>query len=415
MAAVHERSVESDFLLIIIRELLQRRPGLRVVLMSATIEAQLFQTYMGGCPSLHIPGRTHPVEVLYLEQVAGMLEGGVNLSFPSPDKGKGGWQQKQHQQRQRPGPPGAHRRGESDEAAGDDDGGEDAARALAETFGVEEARQMKAMLSTRSDKVPIDYDLIVRLTRHVVEAEAAARRKKGGGGGRDEKGGAVLVFLTGLAEIERAIGQMRRDPVLGSQDRARLFPLHSSLSTQAQRSIFKAVPPGVTKVVVATNIAETSITIDDVSYVIDACRVKETAFDPHTHMSSLREVWVSKAAASQRAGRAGRVRPGTCFRLVPEAHFQRVCLDYTLPEIRRTTLEDLVLRVLILEFGQPKDFLGRAIQPPSSKAVQAAVRTLEEIEAVHIRPGDGHIILRPLGFHLAALPLDVRLGKVRDV
>lgn len=378
--------------------------------MSATIEAQLFRNYMGGCPSLHIPGRTHPVEVVYLEQVASMLEGGATVSFPSPDKGKGGWHQ-QHQQ-QRPAPPGAHRRGESDEAAGDDDdGGEDAARALAEMFGVEEARQMKTMLSTRSDKVPIDYDLIVRLTRHVVEAEAAGRK----GGGDGKKGGAVLVFLTGLAEIERAIGQMRRDPVLGSQDRARLFPLHSSLSTQAQRSIFKTMPPGVTKVVVATNIAETSITIDDVSYVIDACRVKETAFDPHTHMSSLREVWVSKAAASQRAGRAGRVRPGTCFRLVPEVHYQRVCLDYTLPEIRRTTLEDLVLRVLMLELGQPKEFLGRAIQPPSSKAVQAAVRMLEEIEAIHIRPGNGHIILRPLGFHLAALPLDVRLGKVWDV
>lgn len=154
-----------------------------------------------------------------------------------------------------------------------------------------------------------------------------------------------------------------------------------------------------------------SIQIDDISYVIDSCRVKETAFDPHTHMSSLREVWVSKAAASQRAGRAGRVRPGTCFRLVPEDHYQRVLLDYTLPEIRRTTLEDLVLRVLMLELGQPKDFLGRAIQPPSTRAVNAAISTLEEIEAVHIKP-DGHIILRPLGFHLAALPLDVRLGKV---
>lgn len=166
---------------------------------------------------------------------------------------------------------------------------------------------------------------------------------------------------------------------------------------------------------VLTDMFPTSIhstQIDDISYVIDSCRVKETAFDPHTRMSSLREVWVSKAAASQRAGRAGRVRPGTCFRLVPEEHFQRALLDYTLPEIRRTTLEDLVLRVLMLELGQPKDFLGKAIQPPSDRAVDAAIRTLEEIEAVHIRPADGHIILRPLGFHLAALPLDVRLGKM---
>lgn len=140
--------------------------------------------------------------------------------------------------------------------------------------------------------------------------------------------------------------------------------------------------------------------------------MKETAFDPHTRMSSLREVWVSKAAASQRAGRAGRVRPGTCFRLVPEEFFERTLLDYTLPEMRRTTLEDLVLRVLMLELGQPKDFLNRAIQPPSATAVDAAIRTLEEIEAVHLRPADGHILLRPLGFHLAALPLDVRLGKM---
>ena len=129
-------------------------------------------------------------------------------------------------------------------------------------------------------------------------------------------------------------------------------------------------------------------------------------------MSSLVAVCTSKAAASQRAGRAGRVRAGDCFRLYSQDFFETQMPEYTLPEIRRTTLEDLVLRVLMLELGQPKDFLGKAIQPPSTRAVKAAIRTLDEIEAVHIRPADGLIILRPLGFHLAALPLDVRLGKV---
>lgn len=266
------RSIESDFLLIILRDLMRQRPALKVVLMSATIEASLFSNYMGGCPCLHIPGRTHPVQVLYLGHIADMLEGGaVTASVAAFQSAARGGESRRDQRKDGKGkgppslpPPRAQQQQQAGGNGEEGEGGQDAERALAETFGAEEAQRLKTQLSARSDRIPIDYDLIVRLTRHVVEREAAARAR-GGGGGRGQqgggKGGAVLVFLPGFAEIERAMGQMRRDPVLGDQGRARLFPLHSSVPTAAQKSVFCRLPEGVCKVVVATNIAETSITV----------------------------------------------------------------------------------------------------------------------------------------------------------
>jgi ATP-dependent RNA helicase DHX57 len=174
--------------------------------------------------------------------------------------------------------------------------------------------------------------------------------------------------------------------------------------------------PGVCKIVVATNIAETSITVSDVTHVIDAGREKQMAFDPHTHMTSLREVWVSQASAQQRAGRAGRVRPGICYRLYEQAFLEHEMLPHTLPEIRRVTLEDLILTVLLLELGSPQAFLQRAIEPPSSKAVAASLKVLLDIEAVSLGPKDENggntVLLKPLGFHLASLPVDCRMGKM---
>lgn len=152
--------------------------------------------------------------------------------------------------------------------------------------------------------------------------------------------------------------------------------------------------------------------IDDVTHVIDSARCKEMGFDPHTKMSSLKEVFISRAAADQRAGRAGRVRAGKCYRLVSQDFLENTMHAYTLPEIRRVTLEDLVLTVLMLDLGQPHEFLSKAIQPPSAVAIGHAIQTLEEIEAIVINERDGHIILKPLGYHLASLPLDVRLGKM---
>jgi len=420
---VHERTLDSDFLLIILKDLLVRRRDLKVVLMSATVEASLFSNYFGGaavCPCLHIPGRTFPVEHLFLEDVGNLLAG-----KPMGTKGKGGGPPRpSHGGRgggAGRGPPrgrgggrgggggrgegGGGGYGEEEEGDGNDD---DADKDLREFFGRETAQSLKALSSPPADRVPIDYELIARLTRFLVERHRANEKKDGGG--------AILIFLPGMAEIERAIQTMKRDSLLRDDKRASIFALHSSIPTGAQRSVFKKMDLGVCKIVVATNIAETSITVSDVTHVIDAGREKQMAYDPHTHMTSLREVWVSQASAQQRAGRAGRVRPGTCYRLYEQAFLEHEMPSHTLPEIRRVTLEDLILTVLLLELGSPQAFLQRAIEPPSSKAVAASLKVLLDIEAVAFGPKDENggksVLLKPLGFHLASLPVDCRVGKM---
>jgi len=414
---VHERTLDSDFLLIILKDLLIRRKDLKVVLMSATVEASLFSGYFWGCPCLHIPGRTFPVEHLFLEDVESLLtmnsnekEGGKR----PPHCGRSGEASR--------GPP--IRRGEarmgdrggrggrwggySEEYEEKDRNGDDADQVLRDFFGEEGARNLKVLSSPPADRVPIDYELIARLTRFLVERHRPSEKKDGGG--------AILIFLPGMAEIERAIQIMKRDSLLKDDRRASIFALHSSIPTGAQRNVFKKMEPGVCKIVVATNIAETSITVSDVTHVIDAGREKQMAFDPHTHMTSLRDVWISKASAQQRAGRAGRVRPGICYRLYKKTFLEHEMLLHSLPEIRRVSLEDLILTVLLLELGAPQAFLQRAIEPPSPKAVSASLKVLLDIEAVTFGPKDENggktVLLKPLGFHLASLPVDCRMGKM---
>lgn len=122
------------------------------------------------------------------------------------------------------------------------------------------------------------------------------------------QGGAILIFLPGHAEIENCISHLRGQAGVG--ERAWILPLHGSMSVQQQQRVFKRPPAGQRKIIVSTNIAETSITIDDVTHVIDSCHVKETRFSPQSSTSVFSTVWVSQAAAKQRAGRAGRTRPG---------------------------------------------------------------------------------------------------------
>lgn len=196
-----------------------------------------------------------------------------------------------------------------------------------------------------------------------------------------------------------------RFPPLQSFEESEVFSLWACLPTHLSAQI-----------VVATNIAETSITIDDISSVIDSGRVKEMRYDAETHMSSLVSVWTSQAAASQRAGRAGRVREGTCFRLYSKSFMEAQMPKYTLPEMLRTPLEELSLTILALELGSPADFLARAIEPPPPEAITTAVKNLREIDALRkqkdLDTKEVSYYLTPLGFHLANLPCDARIGKM---
>ena len=169
----------------------------------------------------------------------------------------------------------------------------------------------------------------------------------------DDKDGAILIFVTGLAEITATVEKLRSSEVL--EGRATIHALHSQLSTSDQQAIFRRGSERYKrKIVVSTNIAETSITIDDVVYVVDAARVKENRYDADRGLATLEEVFVSRAAARQRRGRAGRVRPGVAFHPVTRLAHDGEFDAYPQPEILRTSLEDLVLQILVLDLGDPK-------------------------------------------------------------
>ncbi|VDI49791.1 ATP-dependent RNA helicase DHX29 [Mytilus galloprovincialis] len=218
--------------------------------------------------------------------------------------------------------------------------------------------------------------------------------------------GAVLIFLPGLADIQEVYELLQSDRKFSDTKRYQILALHSVLSSSDQSSAFKVPPPGVRKIVIATNIAETGITIPDVVFVIDTGKVKETRYIESSQMSSLKEVFISKANGKQRQGRAGRVREGFCFRLYTHQKYKDLA-DYTVPEIQRVPLEELCLHIMKCQLGEPDNFLAECLDPPRPQVIARAMSLLYEIGACK-----GVASLTPLGHHLAALPVHVRIGKM---
>lgn len=282
--------------------------------------------------------------------------------------------------------------------------------------------------------------------------------------------GSVIVFLPGVGEIERISTYLQeqsdfRDCVI--------VPLHGSQPPEKQSAAFRKYP-GKRKVVLSTNVAETSITIPDACVVIDTGRVKEAGYDAErkvrqrvheprsptaspnkrttpcyalgaafgpgpvhlfqlsrllchrllwsTHrsqMNTLNETWISKASVSQRRGRAGRTREGICFHLYPRSVFETF-QDYTEPEIRRCSLEAMCLQTIGFGISRPDKFLASMLDPPSPTQVQTALMSLLELGATRLidsRGGGGDpthqkVELTPLGQHLAAMPVDPPIGKL---
>uniref|UniRef100_A0A4W6BX22 RNA helicase n=1 Tax=Lates calcarifer TaxID=8187 RepID=A0A4W6BX22_LATCA len=217
--------------------------------------------------------------------------------------------------------------------------------------------------------------------------------------------GAILVFLPGWDNISSLNDLLMAQPMFRS-DRFVIIPLHSLMPTVNQTQVFKRPPPGVRKIVIATNIAETSITIDDVVYVIDGGKIKETNFDTNNNISTMTAEWVSLANAKQRKGRAGRVCPGKCYHLYNG--LRASLLDaYQLPEIMRTPLEELCLQIKILKLGYIARFLEKALDPPTDQAVSLAIKNLVDLNALDCSEN-----LTALGFHLARLPVEPHIGKL---
>ena len=255
------------------------------------------------------------------------------------------------------------------------------------------------------DQSVIDYELLEDTVNYLSTA-SRARGGRANGAPDIPEDGAILVFMPGIMEIQKLSDRLRANPDLY------IVPLHSSLSSQDQKKIFSSPPRGQRKVVLATNIAETSITIDDVAVVVDTGRVKEMRYDGLRRMGILEQTWVSQASATQRQGRAGRVRNGCCVKLFSRSMNARMA-EQTTPEIKRVPLEELILQIELLELGDPTSFLMRALTPPKPNAVRAALQNLVDLSALSIDDAStAKVALTPLGFHLASLPLDARLGKM---
>lgn len=169
----------------------------------------------------------------------------------------------------------------------------------------------------------------------------------------DSQEGAILVFLPGWEDINKTREKLNASAFFKDTSKFMVLCLHSMIPSVEQKKVFKRPPPGCRKIVLATNIAETAITIDDVVYVIDSGRMKEKSYDPYNNVSTLQSSWVSKASAKQREGRAGRCQPGICYHLYSKLRADSLP-EFQLPEIKRIPIEELCLQVL---YSPSNDFL----------------------------------------------------------
>ncbi|PKA50139.1 putative pre-mRNA-splicing factor ATP-dependent RNA helicase [Apostasia shenzhenica] len=216
----------------------------------------------------------------------------------------------------------------------------------------------------------------------------------------DSSEGAILVFLPGWDDISQTQERLLASRVFGDSSKFMILPLHSMIPTTEQKRVFKRPPDGVRKIILSTNIAETAVTIDDVVYVVDSGRMKEKGYDPYSNVSTLHSSWISKASARQREGRAGRCQPGTCYHLFSKKRAASLP-DYQVPEIKRMPIDELCLQVKLLNPNcRIIDFLQKTLDPPVSETIQNAIIVLQDIGAL---TEDEQ--LTELGEKLGALPV----------
>ncbi|KAI4375529.1 hypothetical protein MLD38_013387 [Melastoma candidum] len=389
---VHERSLLGDFLLIVLKNLLEnqsvhRKKKLKVILMSATVDAGLFSRYFLNCPVVTAQGRTHPVETFFLEDVYENLkyllasDSFASLACDTSYEKRG---------------PVDNHRGKKNlvmSGWGDDSLlSEDCLNPNYVPSNYGSYSEQTRMNLRRLNEDVIDYDLLEDLVSYIDENCGE---------------GALLIFLPGVFEINQLVDRLAASYRFSGPSSEWILPLHSSMTPDDQRKVFLQPPGQIRKVIVATNIAETSITIDDVVYVIDSGKHKENRYNPLKKLTSMVEDWISQANAKQRRGRAGRVKPGTCFCLYTHHRYEKLMRPFQVPEMLRMPLVELCLQIKVLSLGYVKPFLLKAIEPPREEAMNSAISLLYEVGAL-----ENDEKLTPLGYHLARLPVDVLIGKM---
>lgn len=389
---VHERSEESDFLLLILKDLLVKRRNLRVILMSATVNASLFAGYFGTAPVVEIPGRTFPVQQIFLEEI--LDKSGYVLEADS-----------QHCRRLN--------KSEEKQLVDELEYADVIASNTAPPLKIPDERLNIAEVYARysdysraickslflMNPMKINPELIESVLRYIVENNEWPGD------------GSILIFLPGLGEIQLLHDTLNDSSVFSERaGRYLILPLHSTLTNEEQSRIFAKAPAGKRKIILSTNIAETSVTIDDCVFVIDCGHMKEKHFDTSRNMESLDLVWESRANAQQRRGRAGRVMPGICIHLFTSHRYQHNFISQPVPEIKRVPLEQLLLRIKtlpIFETSNVHQIISKILECPSEESVMSAISRLQDVGAF-----DEDDNLTALGAILATLPVDVRIGKL---
>lgn len=335
---VHERSVDTDFLLIIMKMIMLKLPKLKIVLMSATLQIDTFKNFFKtDMNHIHIEGRTFPIQDYYLDHILDVLD----YTIKSKD-------------------------GEMIKPKAD---------------------------SSYFKQGNLNYDLMSLLCLHIDEQLNS-----------NHENGSILIFLPGIAEIDHCIKQI--ETKFAEKDKKTwCLPLHSALSSADQLRVFKSAASGRRKIVVSTNVAETSITIPDCVVVIDAGKVKTLYYDTQFNSTKLVENWCSKAEVAQRRGRAGRVRKGTCFHIYTK-DTEMAMINQPVPEIKRVNLENLYLIVKAMGVKNVENFLNSGLDPPDQLTLKQSSKYLDDIGAI----SDG--VLTNLGKYLSLIPTDVHNGKL---
>ncbi|GBC09856.1 hypothetical protein RclHR1_09170004 [Rhizophagus clarus] len=416
---VHERDMNVDFLLVILKRILHERHRnklhpIKLILMSATIDTGIFAEYFGDffsngrCPVVRVPGRIYPVQQYFIEDFILKLR---NFYKPSEtpqleyeeilkyvDREMKFLQSSKSQptkfvssRSKVQGKKYLTMDIDSDEI--DSHSSEVDDNDTSSIGGFIERKHSDEQIDAE-----IPYHLISLVLAHIVHTTEE---------------GAILVFLPGWEEIMALNRLLTTSPYplgidFSDQSRFRIHMLHSSLPSLSQQEVFEPLPnPKMRKIILATNIAETSITIQDIVHVIDSGKVKEKRYDPSKRMTNLVTTWISQSNSRQRSGRAGRVREGEYYVMMSRARYQNL-EGYSTPEMLRSDLQEICLHIKALDLPATiGDVLAQAIQPPDHASVSAALENLKSLQAL-----DSAEELTPLGKVLATLPMEPGLGKM---